>query len=100
MTGDSNEEVLLTFELLREWSADALDGLSTGSVLDLIRGLGPREKFCVPSSWATLDGCELGNKVKLDLAGEVARRCGIGGGAGALRNPYAMSVTSYVTIDQ
>jgi hypothetical protein len=48
--GDSNKDVLLMFELLREWFADALDGLSTGNVLDLIRGPGPREKFCVPSN--------------------------------------------------
>ena len=36
--------------------------------------------FCVPKIWAALEGCDVGNRVKLDRAGEVARRMGSGGG--------------------
>lgn len=59
-----------------------------GRVFARISGLGPREKLCVPSTWAAFEGCDVGNRVKLDWAGDVARRWGIGGGAGALRKPY------------
>lgn len=78
MTGDSKEERLFFFEPRRECCAGIFEGLSTGSVLARIGGLGPREEFCeifcVPSIWAALDGCDVGNKVKLDRAGDVARR--------------------------
>lgn len=73
-TGESNGEVTFIFELARVWSMDALDGLSTGRVFDLNSGLGPREKFCVARSCDALEVWEAGNKVKLDRAGEVARR--------------------------
>jgi hypothetical protein len=38
--------------------------------------------FCVPKNFAAFEGCEFefGNNVKLDRAGEVARRMGTGGG--------------------
>jgi hypothetical protein len=42
----------------------------------------------VPSTWAAFEGWEAGNKVKLDCAGDVARRWGIGGGAGDFKKPY------------
>lgn len=37
----------------------------------------------MPRIWAALEGCDVGNKVKLDRAGEVARRMGSGGGLAA-----------------
>lgn len=73
-TGDSNGEATLTFAVGRDCPMDALDGLSTGRVFDLNSGLGPREKFCVPGTCAAFEGWDVGNKVKLDRAGEVARR--------------------------
>jgi hypothetical protein len=80
MTGDSKEERLLSLSVRGRSRGDGDAFGLTGSVLDLSKGLGPREKFCVPTTWA-LDGCAAGNSVKLDrvCAGEVARRCGTGG---------------------
>jgi len=37
-------------------SKGGLDGLSTRSVFDRRSGLGPREKFCVPRTWAAFEG--------------------------------------------
>lgn len=71
MTGDSKDERLFLFE---PWCGCCLQGLSTGSVFARTSGLGPREKFCVPSNCAALEGWDVGNKVKLDRAGDVARR--------------------------
>lgn len=34
----------------------------------------------MPKNCAAFEGCEFGNNVKLDRAGEVARRMGTGGG--------------------
>lgn len=62
------------------------DGLSTGRVFDRRRGLDPREMLSVPSIWAALGGWDVGNTVKLDPAGEVARRCGTGGNLGARKS--------------
>lgn len=76
-TPDSNEVVLL-LETSRGGSSAALDGLSTGRVFALTRGFGPREKFCVPRTFAAFGGCEVGKRVKLECAGEVARRRGTG----------------------
>jgi hypothetical protein len=73
-TGESNGEATFTFDAAWVWSMDTSDGLSTGRVFDLRSGLGPREKFCVARSCAASEGWEAGNKVKLDRAGEVARR--------------------------
>ena len=64
----------------------------------LTSGTGPREKLCVPSTWAAFEGCEVGNKVKLDCAGEVARRWGIGGGAGDFRKPYISASISLMLV--
>lgn len=88
MTGDSKEERLL---LLGGRGRSRGDGDAfglTGSVLDLSKGLGRREKFCVPRTWRTLDGCAAGNNVKLDRVcdGEVARRCGTGGSFAARKS--------------
>lgn len=88
MTGDSKDETLLLLGIARGGgSRGDPDSLSTVTVFDRRRGLGPREKFCVPRIWAAFEGCEVGNKVKLDRAGDVARRMGTGGGlAVAARN--------------
>lgn len=81
MMGDSRDETPLLLGIARGvGSRGDLDGLSTGTVFDRRRGLGPREKFCVPRTWAAFEGWEVGNNVKLDRAGEVARRMGTGGG--------------------
>jgi hypothetical protein len=72
---DSNDETLLLLGIARGGSiGDSWDGLSAGSVLDRSKGLGPREKFWDPRTWAAFDGCEVGNSVKLERAGDVARR--------------------------
>lgn len=73
IAGELNEEVLLLLGNCGCCNGDALDGLSTGSVLDLNKGVGPLEKFWGPRSWA-LVGWDAGKRVKLDRAGEVARR--------------------------
>lgn len=73
-----------------------MDGLWTGSVFALTSG--PREKFCVLSTWAAFDGCEVGNRVKLDCAGDVARRWGIGGGVGGFMKPYISVSVSLILV--
>lgn len=78
MTGGTKDERLLLCAMAYDGSADTLDGLSTERVFALVKGLGLRENFCVSSIRAAFGGWEVGKRVKLDRAGEVARRWGTG----------------------
>lgn len=87
MTRAWTEELPFMFELGR---GCCWERLSMGSVLARIIELGPREKFCVPGNPAPSEYCNVGNPVKLDGAGEVARRRGIGAGTGCPVEPYIL----------
>lgn len=57
LMGDSRDETSLLLGIARgAGSRGDRNGFSTGTVFDRRRGLGPREKFCVPRIWAAFEG--------------------------------------------
>lgn len=97
-TGDTKGERLLLWAMAYDRSAGNFDGLSTGRVFALSKGLGPRENFCVLRFCAAFSGCEVGKRVKLDRAGEVARRRGTGCPFAARKGYNIVSSTTMFTL--